>query len=86
MKAYRIVGCYGYHIVYTIGSEIMVKLSALSTGRHISSQKCYISASDTGFCYRLSKLQGLLLSEGLGKLIKIIRLIGFEPATFRLVS
>jgi hypothetical protein len=39
-------------------------------------QKYYFSASGTHFCWRLSEPQGLVQSEGLGKLKKYIRLIG----------
>jgi hypothetical protein len=33
VEAYRIVRCSGSHIVYTFGSQMAVRLSALSTGR-----------------------------------------------------
>jgi hypothetical protein len=46
----------------------------------------YLSASDTQFCYRLSKPQGLVQLEGLGKLKKLIHLIGSRTATFWLVA
>jgi hypothetical protein len=36
----------------------------------------HLSVSCTDFCYRLSKPQGLVLPEGLGKLKKLINLIG----------
>jgi hypothetical protein len=39
-------------------------------------QKHYFSASGTHFCYSLSKPQGVLWPEGLGKIKKCIRLIG----------
>jgi hypothetical protein len=42
-------------------------------------QKHYFSVSGTHFCYRMSKPQGLVLLEGLGKLKKLICL---EPAAF----
>jgi hypothetical protein len=45
-----------------------VKLSALRTGRALLST---LSASGTNFFYRLSKPQGLVLREGLGKFQKI---------------
>jgi hypothetical protein len=47
-----------------------VRLSALRAGPRFTTDKHYFSASDTQFCYRLSKPQGLLRPEGLGKLIK----------------
>jgi hypothetical protein len=53
-----------------------VNLSALRTGRCFTRQKHYFYASCTHFCWRFSKFQGLVLPEGLGKLIKIIHLIG----------
>jgi hypothetical protein len=40
-----------------------------------STPQNHFSASGTLFCYRLSKLQGLVLPEGLGKLKKFIHLI-----------
>jgi hypothetical protein len=42
---------------------------------HFTHQKHYFSASGTQFCYRLSKLQGPVRPEGLGKLKKLICLI-----------
>jgi hypothetical protein len=53
-----------------------VRLSALRTGRCFTPQKRYFYASLTHFCLWLSKPQGLVQPEGLGKLIKIIHLIG----------
>jgi hypothetical protein len=53
-----------------------VKLSALRIGRRFALQKHYLSASGLHFCQRLSKSQGLLRPEGLGKLIKIAQFIG----------
>jgi hypothetical protein len=46
-----------------------VNLSALHTGC-TTPQKYYFSASDTHFCWRLSKTQGLVQLEELGKLKK----------------
>jgi hypothetical protein len=43
-------------------------------------QKHYLYASGTHFCYRLCKLQGRMRSEGLGKLEKCIRLIGYRTS------
>jgi hypothetical protein len=53
-----------------------VRLSALRASRCLTPQKHYFYASGTHFCKRLSKPQGLLRPEGLGKLIKIIHLVG----------
>jgi hypothetical protein len=52
-----------------------VRLSALRIGRCFTPQKHYFHASGTYFCLRLSKPQGPVRPEGLGKLIKIIHLI-----------
>jgi hypothetical protein len=49
-------------------------------------QKHYFSASGTHFCFRLSKPQGLVRLEGIGKLKNPMILSRFEPATFRLVA
>jgi hypothetical protein len=53
-----------------------VRLSALRTGRCFTPQKHDFYASSSHFCYKLSKPQGLVLPEALGKLIKIIQIIG----------
>jgi hypothetical protein len=69
------VRCRGSNIVKTVGSEMVVRLSALCGGCHFSPQMDYFSAFGTHFRYRLSKPQGLVGLEGSGKLIQIIRLI-----------
>jgi hypothetical protein len=46
-----------------------VRLSALRDGRRFTPQKHYFSASGTHFYLRLSKPQGLVRPEELGKLI-----------------
>jgi hypothetical protein len=46
------------------------------THRPRSTRQKYFSAYGTHFCYRLSKPQGLVRQEGLGKLRKYINLIG----------
>jgi hypothetical protein len=52
-----------------------------------SSEICFFfSVSNTHFCYRLSKFQGLVWLEGLGKLKTFNTSLGLEPATFRLVA
>jgi hypothetical protein len=43
---------------------------------HSTPQKYYLSVSDTHFFQRLGKPQGLVRPEGLGKLEKLIYLIG----------
>jgi hypothetical protein len=63
-----------------------VRLSALRTGHCFTPQKHYFYASGTHFFQRLSKPQGLMRPEVLGKLIKIILLFGLEPATFQFVT
>jgi hypothetical protein len=45
----------------------------------------YFSVSGTHFCLRLSKPQGVVRPEGLGKL-KIFSSSGLEPATFRFAA
>jgi hypothetical protein len=44
-----------------------VRLSALRTGLTLLPRNIIFNASDTHFCSRLSKPQGLVLPEGLGK-------------------
>jgi hypothetical protein len=51
--------------------------SALRACRRFTPQKHCFYASGTHFCYRLSEPQGLMRSEGLGKWIKIVHLIGY---------
>jgi hypothetical protein len=63
-----------------------VWLSALWVGRGFTSQKHYFSASGIHFCLKLSKPHGPARQEGLGKLIKIIHLIGYRTQIFRLVA
>jgi hypothetical protein len=53
-----------------------VRLSALRAGHCFTPQKHYFYASGIHFCSRLSKPQGLVRPEGLGKLKKSIHLIG----------
>jgi hypothetical protein len=53
VQAYRIVRCRGSLIVYTIVSEMAVRLSALCSGRTLLPERF-----GTYFCYRLSKPQG----------------------------
>jgi hypothetical protein len=45
-------------------------------------EKYYFSSSGAHFCYRLSKPQGLVRPEGLGKLNKFIHLIGSDQRTY----
>jgi hypothetical protein len=53
---------------------IAVSLSALPAGLRYSSETLFYCFG-TRFCWRLSKPQGLVRPEGLGTLIKTIRLI-----------
>jgi hypothetical protein len=53
---------------------------------HFTPQKhYYFYVSGTLFCWRLSKPQGIVWPEGLGKFKKIAS-SGIEPATFRFVA
>jgi hypothetical protein len=63
-----------------------VRLLVLRTGRTSLPQKhYYFYVSGTHFCQRLSKPQGLMRLEGLGKFKKITS-SGIEPTTFQLVA
>jgi hypothetical protein len=53
-----------------------VRLSALRTVTRTIPHKHYFSVSGTHFCSRLSKPEGLVQPEGLGKFKKLIYLIG----------
>jgi hypothetical protein len=63
MEAYRAARCRESQIVYTIDLQMAVRLSALSDGRVLPPERF----SGTHFCYRLSKPQGLVRLERLGK-------------------
>jgi hypothetical protein len=52
------------------------KFLSLTHRLRSTAQKHYFSASDTHFCYRLNKPQGLVQLEVLGNLREFIHLIG----------
>jgi hypothetical protein len=52
------------------------KVVSLTHRPRSTPQKHYFSASGTDFCWSLSKHQGLVRLKGLGKLEKLIYLIG----------
>jgi hypothetical protein len=58
-----------------------VRLPALRAGRPLLPKEI----PGTHFCQRLSRTQGIVQLEGLGKLKKST-LSGLDPATFRLVA
>jgi hypothetical protein len=62
-----------------------VRLSVLRTRRTLLPRNIIFYVSGTNLSYRLSEPQGLVRSEGLGKLKKKIS-SGIEPATFRFVA
>jgi hypothetical protein len=63
---------------------MVVRLSALLAS---TPQKHFFAASGTHFRYKLSKPQGIVRLEGLGKLRKDpMTSSGLEPDTFRLVT
>jgi hypothetical protein len=62
-----------------------VRLSALRTGCS-TPQKQYFSASGIHFCWKLSKLQGIVWLERLGKFKNLFISSGLEPVTFQLVA
>jgi hypothetical protein len=49
-------------------------------------KKYYFSVSGTDLCFRLSKLQGLVRAEGLGKFKNSLTSSDLEPATIRIVA
>jgi hypothetical protein len=63
--------CWGSHAVYSIGSQITLRLLALRTGCPLF-PKLFLFLSGIHFCQILSKPQGLERLEGLGKLEKKI--------------
>jgi hypothetical protein len=54
VEARSVVRCPGFHIFYTIGSQMAVSLSALRADRALLPR----TFSGINFCYRLSKPQG----------------------------
>jgi hypothetical protein len=48
-----------------------VRLSALSSGRRFTPEESHFYASDSHFCKRISKSQGLVQPEVLVKFVKI---------------
>jgi hypothetical protein len=56
----------------TVGSQMAVRLSALRADHRFALQKYYFSAFGINICQRLSKFQGPVRPERLGKLVKII--------------
>jgi hypothetical protein len=78
MKAHRVVRRRGSHIFLTIGSQMAVRLSALSASRPLLPGRFLILISvDRRAVVRL---------EGLGQLKTPVASLGIEPATSRLVA
>jgi hypothetical protein len=61
------------------------KVISLTNQPRSTPQKHYLSASGTHFCQRLSKLQGLVRLEGLGKLKNFNSHIGYSASTSTLL-
>jgi hypothetical protein len=66
----------------TDGSKVVSPMHWLQS----TPQKHYFSVSGTHFSQRLSKPQGLVLPEGLGKFKKLIHLIGSRTCDLRACS
>jgi hypothetical protein len=83
VETYRVMKCWGYHILQTIRSQMQVRLSALCTGsvplpRNIISL-LLVFISVRGWV-------GLMWPEELAKLKNFIRFIGFRTPTFQRVA
>jgi hypothetical protein len=73
-------GCDMLSILQCLDNRLTDGEEVVSTTRRPRSTppKHYFSVSDTHFCQRLSKSQGLVRPEGLRNLKKLIHLIGFR--------
>jgi hypothetical protein len=65
-----------------------INVVSLTHQPHFTPQKHYFSASGNNFSWKLSKPQGLVRPEGLGKLKKkkSFTSSGLEPAIFQVVA
>jgi hypothetical protein len=82
VKAHRVLRCRGFHIFYTIGSRMVVRLSAIRAGRPLPPGRFLVVISIRG-CVDPRDIMRL---EGSGQLKNPVTSLGIEPATFRLVA
>jgi hypothetical protein len=67
VKTHTIVRRRGFHIFYTVDSQMAVRLPALRPGSPLP----FMNITGTHFCQRLSDPRTIVRLEGLGKLKKI---------------
>jgi hypothetical protein len=79
MKAHRILRRRGFHIFYTIGSQMAVRLSAPRAGRLLHPRKIHGTHSVRGWV----DPRAIVRLEWLGQLKNPTTSSGIEPATFR---
>jgi hypothetical protein len=72
----------GSYIFLTVGSQMVMRLSALRAGRTLPPERCLLLISVTG---RIDP-RAIVRLEELGQLKNLITLSGIESATFRLVA
>jgi hypothetical protein len=79
----HIKGCAMLRIPHSLGNRLTDGGDVSQTHRPPLFPHKHFSASSTNICYRLSNPQGLVLPEGLGKLIKFSYLIGSQTRDLR---
>jgi hypothetical protein len=82
MEAHTVVRRRGSHIFYIIGSQMLVRLSALHADHPLPPGRFLVLISVNIRVYS----RDIVRLEGLGQQKNPITLSGIEPATFRLVG
>jgi hypothetical protein len=82
MEAHTVVGRQGCHILYTIGTQMALRLLALRAGRPLPPGRFLVLISVRDRVYP----RAIVRPEGLGQLKNPITSSGIEPATLRLVA
>jgi hypothetical protein len=82
MKAHRVVRRRGFHIFYTIGSQMAVRLSTLRAGLPLRPRRFLVLTSVRGGV----DPRAIVRLEGLGQLKNPITSSGIETEIFRLVA
>jgi hypothetical protein len=82
MEVHRAVRYQGSHIFYTVGSQMPVRLSALSVGRPLLPGRSLILISVRGYV----DPRAIVRLEGLGQFKIAVTSSGIKAATFRLVA
>jgi hypothetical protein len=81
VEDYRVVRCRDFHILWTFGTKVAVRLSVLCAGRPLFQGICVVLIS-----VRCSvNARAMVRLEGLRQLINLTRSLGIEPATLQFV-